>query len=102
MNDPHISAITPEALDEFIRQLFACNWVLGQMIAGMIERAQSDPDDADQASSTDDAYSMIRRAIGQLVDRHDSRQIEAARNLIDEVLDAISDDKQIFPPAQRL
>ncbi|MGN6871857.1 MAG: hypothetical protein ACTHMY_25990 [Solirubrobacteraceae bacterium] len=83
-------------MDEFIRQLFVCHWVLGQMIAGMIERARSDEHDVEQ--EPDDAYSLVRSAIGEVVDRHGARQIDATTKLIDEVMDAISDDRRIFPP----
>lgn len=95
MSDPQPPPIAREALDEFIRQLFVCNWVLGQMIAGMLERAARD--DGDQEPITADAYSMIRSAIGEVVDRHGARAIEAAAKLIDEVMAAISDDSRIFP-----
>ncbi|HUA47438.1 MAG TPA: hypothetical protein VMA77_19540 [Solirubrobacteraceae bacterium] len=100
MSDTQTPPITREAFDEFIRQLFVCHWVLGQMITGMLERAQSDQHDADQAPHAD-AYSMIRSAIGEVVDRYGARQIEAASSLIDEVMDAISDDGRIFPPDAR-
>jgi hypothetical protein len=97
MSDTQTSPIAPEGLDEFIRQLFVCHWVLGQMIAGMLERARSGQHDADQAP-TDDAYTLVRGAIREVVDRHGAQQIEAATKLIDEVMDAISDDRRIFPP----
>jgi hypothetical protein len=96
MCDTQTVRITREALDEFIRQLFVCHWVLGQMIARMLERAQSDAHDADQ--EPDHAYSLVRGAIGEVVGRHGTRQIEATTRLIDEVMDAISDDGRIFPP----
>jgi len=96
MSDTQTPPITREALEEFIRQLFVCHWVLGQMITGMLERAQSEQHDADQEATTD-AYSMIRSAIAAVVDRHGAQQIEAATKLIDEVIDAISDDDRIFP-----
>jgi hypothetical protein len=95
MSDTHTSPITREALDEFIRQLFVCHWVLGQMITGMLERARPEQDDADQEPT--DAYSMVRAAIAEVVDRLGAQQIEAATKLIDEVMDAISDDPRIFP-----
>jgi hypothetical protein len=97
MSDLQTSPIPSDALDEFIRQLFVCHWVLGEMIAGMLERAQSEQHDADQEPITDRAYSVIRSAIGEVVDRHDARQIEAATKLIDEVMDAIADDGRVFP-----
>jgi hypothetical protein len=96
MSDKQTSPITREALDEFIRQLFVCHWVLGHMITGMRERARSEHDDASQDTSKD-AYSMIRNAIDQVVDQHGAQRIEAATQLIDEVMDAISDDERIFP-----
>jgi hypothetical protein len=95
MSDAH-SPITGEALDEFIRQLFVCHWVLAEMITEMLERAHLEQHDADEEPT--DAYSMIRTAIGAVVDRHGARRIEAATSLIDEVMDAISDDDRIFPP----
>ena len=95
MSDSQTSPIGREALDEFIRQLFACHWVLGQMINGMLERARSEQLDTDH-----DAYALIRSAIGKVVDRHGAGGIEAATNLIDEVMDAISDDSRIFPADQ--
>lgn len=97
MSDTKTSQISREALDEFIRQLFVCHWVLGQMIAGMVERARSDHHDANQEPDTD-AYSMVRNAIGEVVGRHGPQQMEAATKVIDEVMDAISDDARIFPP----
>jgi hypothetical protein len=97
VTDQQTSTIPREALDEFIRQLFACNWVLRQVIARLLERARSESDDATQAPVTDDAYSMIRSAIREVVDRNGPRRIEAATNLMDEVLNAISDDSTIFP-----
>jgi hypothetical protein len=100
MSDPQTSPLTREALDEFIRQLFVCNWVLGQMIAGMLERAGSERDDEEGEPVTNDAYSMIRCAIGEVVNRHGAQQLESATNLIDEVMDAISDDSRIFPSDQ--
>jgi hypothetical protein len=96
MSDMQTSPITREALDEFIRQLFMCHWVLGQMITGMLERARLEHHGADEEPTTD-AYSMIRTAIAEVVDRHGARQVEAATKLIDEVVDAISDDDNIFP-----
>ncbi|HTX10050.1 MAG TPA: hypothetical protein VME22_15635 [Solirubrobacteraceae bacterium] len=90
-------SITREELDEFIRQLFVCHWVLGQMIAGMLERAWSEPDDGDQDLVPDDHYSLIRRAIAEVVNRHGAQRIKEATELIDEVMDAISDDTDIFP-----
>jgi hypothetical protein len=95
MNDSQTSPIGREALNEFIRQLFACHWVMGQMINGMLERARSEEPDTDQ-----DAYSMVRSAIGEVVDRHGDARIEAATKLIDEVMEAISDDSRIFPADQ--
>jgi hypothetical protein len=97
MSDSQTYPISREALDEFIRQLFACNWVLGEMIAGMLERARSEQHDADQEPITTHAYSLIRGAIAEVVDRHGAREIEAATKLIDEVMDAIGDDTRIFP-----
>jgi hypothetical protein len=70
------------------------------MITGMLERARFEQHDADQRPDAD-AYSMIRSAIGEVVDRHGAREIEAASSLIDEVMDAISDDGRIFPAAPR-
>jgi hypothetical protein len=99
MSDGQTSPIGREALDEFIRQLFACNWVLGEMIARMLERARLGHD-ADEEPIAEDAYSMIRGAIGEVVGRHGAQQIEAATTLIDEVLDAISNDIRIFPADQ--
>jgi len=96
MSDIQTSPIAREALDEFIRQLFVCHWVLGQMITGMLERARREQHDADQ-EPTADAYSMVRSAIAEVVDRHGAQRIEAATKLIDEVIDAISDDDRIFP-----
>jgi hypothetical protein len=95
MSDPNTSPIRQEALDEFICQLFACNWVLGRMIEVLLERAGSEAHDAEPINTR--AYSMIRRAIGEVVDRHGAREIEAATGLIDEVMGAISDDSRIFP-----
>jgi hypothetical protein len=100
MTDPQISPIAREALDEFICQLFGCNWVLGEMIARMVERAGSEPHDAGQEPITTRPYSMIRSAIGEVVDRHGAQQIEAATKLIDEVMEAISGDIRIFPADQ--
>lgn len=97
MSGSQTREIDREALDEFIQQLFGCNWVLGQMISGMLERARSERHDADQEPMTDDAYSLIRSAIGEVADRHGPQQIEAATKLIDDVLEAISDDRHIFP-----
>jgi hypothetical protein len=99
MSDIQTSPISSDALDEFIRQLFVCHWVLGQMINGIIERASDENEDPDQELASPDAYSMIRDAIGGVVGRHGGQRIEAASNLIDEVMDAISDDARIFPPA---
>jgi len=96
MSDTQRSPITHEALNEFVRQLFVCHWVLGQMITGMLERAQREQHGAGEEPTTD-AYSMIRTAIAEVVDRHGARQIEAATKLIDEAMDAISDDDRIFP-----
>jgi hypothetical protein len=96
MSDTNASPITREALDEFIRQLFVCHWVLGQMIDGMVRRARSNRHDAHH--EPDDAYSLIRTAIGGVVDRHGAQQIAATTRLVDEVMDAISDDRRIFPP----
>lgn len=95
MRDTETSTITREALDEFIRQLFVCHWVLGQMIAGMLERARLDRHDVDHEPVAD-AYSMVRSAIGEVVDRHGAQQIEPATKLIEEVTDAISNDGRIF------
>jgi hypothetical protein len=97
MSDTQTPPVTQEALDEFIRQLFVCHWVLGQMIAGMLERARLEQDDP-EGEPASDAYSMVRMAIGEVVDRHGAQQLEAATRLIDEVMDAISDDDRIFPP----
>jgi hypothetical protein len=96
MSDTQTSPVAREALDEFIRQLFVCHWVLGQMIAGMLERGRSEQHDADQEPDVD-AYSMVRAAIGEVVDRHGAQQIGAATKLIDDVMDAISDNDRIFP-----
>lgn len=96
MSDSQTYPISREVLDEFIRQLFACNWVLGEMIAVMLERARSEQHDADQEPIPDHAYSLIRSAIGEVVDRHGARQIEAATKLIDEVMDAIADHSPVF------
>ena len=65
MSGPETSPIGGELLDEFIRQLFACNWVLGQMIAAMLERAQSGQLDAEEEPPDSDAYSLIRSAIAR-------------------------------------
>jgi hypothetical protein len=100
MSGPPTSPIAREVLDEFIRQLFVCHWVLGQMIAGLLERARSEQDDPGQEAGTADAYSMIRNAIADVVDRHGARRIEAATKLVDEVMDSISDDRRIFPADQ--
>lgn len=97
-----MSPISNEVLDEFIRQLFVCHWVLGQMINGMIERASNEQEDPDQAPVTPDAYSMIRDAIGDVVGRHGGQRIEAASNLLEGVMDAISDDARVFPPSPSL
>ncbi|MBV8221256.1 MAG: hypothetical protein JO325_22555 [Solirubrobacterales bacterium] len=99
MSDTQTSPISNEGLDEFIRQLFVCHWVLGQMINGIIQRSSDEQEDPDQKPATPDAYSMIREAIGNVVVRHGGQRIEAATKLIDEVMDAISDDVRIFPPA---
>lgn len=97
MRDPQKSSITSEALDEFIRQLFVCNWVLGQMITELLERARSEAHTADQRPMDTCAYALIRSAISEVVDRHRAPEIESATKLIDEVMDAISDDRRIFP-----
>jgi hypothetical protein len=97
MSDPQTSPIGREALDEFIRQLFVCNWVLGEMIARMLDGARSEHHDAGQEPVTTDAYSMIRSAISEVIDRHGAQQTEAATKLIDEVMAAISEDSRIFP-----
>jgi hypothetical protein len=94
MTNSHTSPLSREALDEFIRQLFACHWVLGQMIAGMLERAQSGQY---QGAIPDDVYSMIRSAIRDVVDRYGAKQIAASTKLIDEVIEAISNDSRLFP-----
>lgn len=86
-----------DALDEFIRQLFVCNWVLSQLITGLLERARVGPPDGEGEPITTCAYSMIRGAIGEVVAHRGAEQIEAARVLIEEVMDAISDDRRIFP-----
>ena len=99
MSDKQTFPISNEALDEFIRQLFVCHWVLGEMIAGMIERTRDEQEDPDQEPTGPDAYSMIRDAIGDVVGRHGGQRIATATDLIDEVMDAISDDPRIFPPA---
>jgi hypothetical protein len=96
MGDAQISPIPREALDEFIRQLFVCHWVLGEMITAMLERARSERHDVDQEPTTD-AYAMVRSAIREVVDQHGPQRIFAATKLIDEVMDAISDDDRIFP-----
>jgi hypothetical protein len=97
MSDQHTSPISREALDEFICQPFGCNWVLGQLIAAVLQRAQSRPESAD-TPATDEAYSLIRDAIGDIVDRHGAQELEISTRLIEEVMDAISDDEGIFPP----
>jgi hypothetical protein len=97
VSEPQTSPIAQDALDEFIRQLFVCNWVLGELITEMLGRARSERHEADQEPITTRAYSVIRGAIGDVVDRHGAQQIAAATKLIDEVMDAISDDSRIFP-----
>jgi len=97
MSDTHTSHISTEAMNEFIRQLFVCHWVLGQMINRIIERASDQDEDPDQKLARPDPYSMISDAIGNVVGRHGGRRIEEATELIDEIMDAISDDARIFP-----
>jgi hypothetical protein len=94
-NPQQSSPVAREALDEFIRQLFECHWVLAQMIAGMIERAQSEHRPTDQEAP--DAYALIRNAIGEVARRHGTQEIGASTRLIDEVMEAVSADGQIFP-----
>jgi predicted nucleic acid-binding protein len=60
MSDPQTPPITRDALNEFIRQLFVCNWVLGELIAGMLERARAAQLDGEEEPMTDDAYPIRR------------------------------------------
>ncbi len=57
MSDTQTSPIARDALDEFIRQLFVCHWVLGRTIAGMLERGRTQQHAADREPEAD-AYSM--------------------------------------------
>ncbi len=100
MTNPETPSITRDELDEFIRQLFVCHWILGQMISEKLERAWAEQDDANQDPMSADHYSLIGRAIGDVVDRHGAKRIKEATELIDEVMEAISDDSRIFPDDQ--
>jgi hypothetical protein len=71
--------------------------VLGEMIERMVQRALSGQHDEDQDLITR-MYSMIRTAIGEEVDQHGPGQIYLTTKLIEETMDAISDDERIFPP----
>ena len=99
MTDQPTSHHPPDALDDLVANLLACEGVLSQVISHMVQFEASGHSVPDAAPIPEVAHSLIRSVVGPLAHDHSKRDIKTAAKIVIQVTDAIAREIHIVDPA---
>jgi hypothetical protein len=96
------AALAPEreadAFDELAAELLDCGGVLSQMIAGMVAHQASADGSTEYVAIPEAARALLREVLDDVSDRHSADDATIAAQLVGEVTDALTNDVFLVNP----